>query len=301
MATTQTPRFGVSLFPSAETLAQQLRIAEMADRAGIEYIGAQDHPYNAEFTDTWSLLTYIAARTQHVHILPNVLNMPLRPAPMLAKSAATIDVMTGGRVELGIGAGAFAQGTYSMGGPNRSAGESVDALGEAIEVMKNFWLGAETGRTLNFPGKYYQLRNVQAGPAPAHQIGVWVGSYAPRMLRLTGRLADGWLPSSGYLPAERVLAAQALIDEGASKAGRAASAIRRGYNVMGMILPEGYGARGQRPGILMGTAQQWVDELTRYYYDLRLDTFIFWPSNDEEGQTRRFIEEVVPALRDKLK
>jgi alkanesulfonate monooxygenase SsuD/methylene tetrahydromethanopterin reductase-like flavin-dependent oxidoreductase (luciferase family) len=295
------PQFGISLFPSVQNIESFFELAQMADEGGLDFIGAQDHPYNADFLDTWSFLTLVAARTKNIRILPNVLNIPLRPPVMLAKSAATIDVATGGRVELGIGSGAFAQGAHAFGGPVRSGGEAVDALEEAVQVMKGFWQAANGGRAVNFPGKYYQLNRAQPGPVPAHQIGIWIGSYGPRMLKLTGRLGDGWLPSSAYLPSEQLLPAQALIDEGAKKAGRDVNAINRGYNVMGVILPKNSAPmRSRQPGMFAGSTQYWIDEIKRHHDELRIDTFIYWPSGEEGAQVRRFIEEVVPAVKEAL-
>ena len=118
----------------------------------------------------------------------------------LAKAAATLDVLSGGRVELGLGAGAFREGIEAMGGPGRSRGESVEALEEAVQIVRAYWKG---DRTLRFDGKYYVVKGARPGPRPAHPIGLWLGSYGPRSLGVLGRLADGWLPSSSYAPPER--------------------------------------------------------------------------------------------------
>jgi hypothetical protein len=141
---------------------------------------------------------------------------------------------------------------------------------------------------------------VQSGPAPAHNIGIWVGSYAPRSLGITGRLADGWLPSSPYLPPKRVADAQAIIDTAAEKAGRKPTDIRRGYNVAGMIVPLISPIRGRNVGIIVSSVKEWVKVLTYYYRELGFDTFIFWPICDEERQIQRFCQEVVPAVREVL-
>src|SRR6266550_8057775 len=108
----------------------------MADEAGLDLIGIQDHPYQRRFLDTWMLMATVLANTQRVRVFPDVANLPLRPPAVLAKAAASLDVLSGGRFELGLGAGAFPDVIASMGGPRRTPGESVEALEEAIDVIR---------------------------------------------------------------------------------------------------------------------------------------------------------------------
>ena len=189
-------QFGYFIIPDATQPIRALEQAMSAEEAGIDLIGIQDHPYQHRFHDTWTLLSVIAARTSRVTLFPDVANLPLRPPAMLAKAAASLDLLSGGRVELGLGAGGFWPAIAAMGGPARTAGESVSALEEAIDVIRLFWTA---GRGLRFDGRFYQLAGLNAGPPPAHAIGIWLGAYKPRMLALTGRSADGWVPSLGYL------------------------------------------------------------------------------------------------------
>src|SRR5690606_7069894 len=120
------------------------------------------------------------------------------PPSVVARAAASLDLLSEGRLELGLGAGAFWEGGEAMGGPRRSPGASVEALSEAIEVIRSLWDTGSRGGA-RFEGEHYRLRGAKRGPAPAHPIGIWLGAYKPRMLRLTGRAADGWLPSVPYL------------------------------------------------------------------------------------------------------
>jgi len=130
---TQPVKFGLNVDPNTGGLPIAERITAIADTSGLDLVGVQDHPYNDGFTDTLTLITWLVARTRHVHLFPNVANLPLRPPAMLAKQAATIDVLSAGRFELGLGAGAFADG---IGGPRRSAGQARDALSEAIDIIR---------------------------------------------------------------------------------------------------------------------------------------------------------------------
>jgi alkanesulfonate monooxygenase SsuD/methylene tetrahydromethanopterin reductase-like flavin-dependent oxidoreductase (luciferase family) len=283
------PQFGVFLIPDAEQSELTVERAVTAERLGLDLIGIQDHPYQRRFLDTFALLTFIAARTQRIRLAPDVANLPLRPPAVLAKAAASIDVLSKGRFELGLGAGAFWDAIAAMGGPRRDAKESVDALEEAIAVLRLAWSGQNA---VSFEGQHYRVHGFKPGPPPAHPIGIWLGAYGPRMVRLAGRLADGWLPSVPRLALEEIPKRQQAIDEAAQAAGRDPSAIRRVANVNGEI------TTGPASGFLHGPASQWVDDLRRLREDYRFDSFIFWGEGDPDEQLRRFAEDVVPAARE---
>ena len=157
----------------------------------------QDHPYQAKHLDAWTLLSVIAARTTSVRVAPNVANLPLRPPVVLARSVATLDRLSGGRVELGLGTGAFWDAIVAAGGTRLTPGESIESLTEAIEVIRAVWAG-DGAPSVRVEGQHHRVVGLHPGPAPAHPVEIWLGAYKPRMLRLTGRLADGWLPSMGY-------------------------------------------------------------------------------------------------------
>jgi alkanesulfonate monooxygenase SsuD/methylene tetrahydromethanopterin reductase-like flavin-dependent oxidoreductase (luciferase family) len=223
-------RLGVFVVPSAEDPQLTVDQIVQADRAGLDIVGVQDHPYQRRFLDTWTLLSYVAAHTERITLLPDVINLPLRQPAVLAKAAASLDLLSDGRVELGLGAGAFWDGVEAMGGPRRTPGESVSALEEAIKIIRAFLDGEPSVR---LDGEHYRVKGAKPGPAPAHRIGLWLGAYGPRMLRLTGRLGDGWLPSLGNLPEADIAKRHGIIDEAARQAGRDPSDIVRAINVGG--------------------------------------------------------------------
>ncbi|HSI80108.1 MAG TPA: LLM class flavin-dependent oxidoreductase [Solirubrobacterales bacterium] len=275
-------RIGIFMVPAADDHELTVAQAVAADQGGLDAVAIQDHPYQRRFLDTWTLLSYLAARTERVTLLPDVINLPLRLPTVLAKSAASLDRLSGGRVELGIGAGAFWEGVEAMGGPRRSPGESVAALEEAITVIKEF-LRASGGVRLD--GSHYRVAGAKPGPPPAHDVGVWVGAYGPRMLRLTGRLGDGWLPSVGgsYLDPADVPARQRTIDEAATRAGRDPSAIVRAANV-------GLG----------GDGGDWLDPdaLARTASELGFELLLVSPrADDPVAFIRRLGEDVAPRAR----
>jgi alkanesulfonate monooxygenase SsuD/methylene tetrahydromethanopterin reductase-like flavin-dependent oxidoreductase (luciferase family) len=279
--------FGVSVEPLADPPDWAARIVVAADRAGLDLVGIQDHPYQRRFLDTWTLLATLVPVTGRIRFFPDVANLPLRPPAVLAKAAASLDVLSGGRVEMGLGAGSFWDAIQAMDGPRRSPAEAVRSVEEAINVMRLVW---SDERSLRFEGEIYSLRGMRPGPHPFHDIGIWVGAYGPRMLALIGRLADGWIPSYGNAPPERIPEMQRRIDEGAERADREPAQIRRAYNLSGRI-----GEGGDGP--LDGPISRWVEELTRFALELGMDTFIYWPQDDHVRQVEVFAQEVAPAVR----
>ena len=217
----------------------------------------------------------------------------------MAKAAASLDVLSGGRFELGIGAGAFPDVIASMGGPRRTPGESVEALEEAIDVIRLMW---SSDREVSFDGKHYRLDGARPGPRPAHSIGIWVGAFKPRMLRLVGRKADGWLPSLGVLSRDELRAGNELIDATAEKAGRDPRSIRRIINLQGVIGERPAPSRSSLPvGFLAGEPlagppEWWVETLTGLVAD-GFDTLVFWPVDTAPDQVELLAREVVPRLR----
>ncbi len=211
--------FGTFLTPNADQADRVIALAELTEQVGLDLVTVQDHPYQARFLDAWTLLSVIAARTSRVRVSPNVANLPLRPPAVLASSVASLDILTGGRVELGLGAGAFWEAITAYGGPKLAVAERVDALEEGIRIMRAIW--AADGPAVRIGGKHHRVWGAHPGPAPAHDVGIWLGAYKSRMLRLTGRLADGWLPSSSYAAPETLPAMNKAIDEAAVKAGSA--------------------------------------------------------------------------------
>jgi alkanesulfonate monooxygenase SsuD/methylene tetrahydromethanopterin reductase-like flavin-dependent oxidoreductase (luciferase family) len=285
----QPVRFGLNVDPNTGGLAIAERITAIADTTGLEYVGIQDHPYNADFVDTLALITWLAGRTSNVHLFPNVANLPLRPPAMLAKQAATIDVLSGGRFELGLGAGGFADAFAGMGGPRRSTGQARGALGEAIDIIRASW----AGQPYQYQGSHYEIPGVRPGPRPAHDVGLWLGVVGPRALRLLGAKADGWSVSAPYIPPTKLPELNEIITTAAEEAGRDPGRITRLYNVMGAITPTDRDA-------FNGPVERWVETLTTLYTDVQMNTFVFWPSGDRERQSHVFAEQVVPAVREAL-
>ncbi len=267
-------RFGTFLTPANDDPEGVVVRAVLCEQLGYDLVTFQDHPYQPAFLDTWTLLSWVAARTERITLAGNVLNVPMRPAPVLARAAASLDLLSGGRLALGLGAGGFWDPMVAMGVTRRTAWESVDQLGEAIDVIRELW-DTSSRQALRYDGRYFQLNGPKRGPAPAHRVPIWLGAYGPRMLQLVGSKADGWLPSLSYLKPGALERGNRIIDEAAVAAGRDPREIRRLLNV---------------------PAGKSVEELLQYVLEHGVGTFII--SSDHPAELERFAAEVIPPLRE---
>lgn len=279
--------FGTFVTPAADPPEHAVDLAVLSEELGFDLVTFQDHPYQPAFLDTWTLLTWAAARTSRIHLAANVHNLPLRPPAVLARSAASLDLLSGGRFELGLGAGGFWDAIEGMGGRRLRPGQAVDALDEALDVIRSLWTPGERS-PLRLDGEYYSLHGAKRGPAPVHDIPIWIGALKPRMLRLVGRKGDGWLPSFAYVGLDGVTAGNATIDEAAVAAGRDPREIRRMLNVGGA-----FGA--QRSAPFHGPPAAWVDDIAELALDHGVATFIL--ASDDPATMATFAADVIPAVR----
>ncbi|MGW0197204.1 LLM class flavin-dependent oxidoreductase [Nonomuraea sp. NPDC003201] len=266
--------FSVSFAPSAHQADTVVALSQLAERAGLDLVTFSDHPYQPTFLDTWTLLGYVAAATESIRLAGNVHPLPLRPPAMLAQAAASLDILSHGRFELALGTGGYWDAIASMGAPRLTPGQAVDALEEAIPIIRAAWDTGAPG-TIGHHGEHYQV-TAPRGPRPAHDIGIWLGAYKPRMLRVTGRLADGWLPSLPYLQdIGKIGEGNAVIDEAAAEAGRSPRDIRRLLN-LGEELP----------------AAQLAEIALTY------GVSVFILAANDPGRLQRFAQETAPAVRE---
>ena len=278
--------FGYFLVPNAAS--PLIATAQRVERLGLDYVGIQDHPYQRNFADTWSLMAMIAASTTTLRIFPDVANLPLRPPAVMAKAAATIDLLSGGRFELGLGAGGFWDAIEAYGGPRRGPARRSARSRRPSRSFARSGAGsaicASKAATIGWPAP-------QSGPVPPHEIGIWLGVYGPRALELTGRAADGWIPSfRGDIG--QIAQMSSRLDDAVAAAGLLLGAVRRVLNVSGTVTD------GSSEGMFRGPVTQWVDELAEVAVSYGFDTFVFWGEGDD--QLDRFAQEVVPAARERL-
>ena len=287
-------RFGLSVVPYASEYAGILEQVRVAEERGLDLVGIQDHPYQRRYLDTYSLIPDLMARTERLRFFPDVTSLAMRDPPMIAKAAASMDVMSGGRFELGLGAGNFWNAVSGMGRPERTNREAFEALEEAIAIIRGALDVGPERRVVRGDGPYYPVPGYPAGPPPAHRVGIWLGVYRTRGLNLAGRLADGWVPSLGYLGPDGLGQASRTIDKAARLAGRDPDQISRIVNLGGSITDE----RGD--DLLTGPVEHWVTTLASWATDIGIDSFIFWAADGDANQVRRFADEVAPAVRERV-
>lgn len=283
-------RFGVSIIPSASGRSDPVAEARRAEELGLDLVTVWDHPHGelASF-ETWTLMTWIAARTSRITVASDVLGVPFRLPAMVAKMAESFDRLSNGRLVLGLGAGSADAEAAGVGAPVRRPREKVDALEEALTIVRGVW--AQPSYT--HAGAHYRTDAARLEPKPAHRIPIWVGAYGTRALEVTGRLADGWIPSMPYLPPALARNRLEVVRAAAERAGRDPDELEVAYNV---------GVRVGGPPApdpdrqIVGTPAEVVDRLASLL-ELGFTVLNLSRSGQRDEQLERLGEEVVPALR----
>lgn len=266
-------RFGTFITPVNDPPIQAVDLAVLSEDLGFDLVTFQDHPYQPRFHDTWTLLTWVAARTSRIQISANVINLPLRQPGVLARASASLDLLSQGRVNLGLGAGGFWDAIEAMGGPRRTPGQAVTALGEAIDVIRGIWDVSDRS-PLRAGGEFYRVDGAKRGPEPSRPIPIWLGAYKPRMLRLVGTKADGWLPSLGMTTVAALAEGNDRIDQAATAAGRDPKQVTRLVNV---------------------AAEESVDDVVALAVEHGFSVFIV--ASDDPAELRRWSAQVAPEVR----
>ena len=288
-------RFGLSVVPYAadyEGIVAQVRIAE---ELGLELVGIQDHPYQRRYLDTYSLIADLLAKTERLRFFPDVTSLAMRDPPMIAKAAASMDVMSGGRFELGLGAGNFWNAVAGMGRPQRTNREAFEALEEAIAIIRGALDVGPESRVVRGEGPHYPIPGYPAGPPPAHRIGIWLGVYGRGASTSPAASRTGGFPRSATLGPDGLAQASRTIDKAARAAGRDPDEITRVVNLGGSITD---GERGD--DLLTGPVEHWVATLASWATEIGIDSFIFWAADGDANQVRRFADEVAPAVRERV-
>jgi probable F420-dependent oxidoreductase len=282
-------QFGTNISISAAPDADPSAEARRAEELGFDFVSCSDHLHGGYPTfETWTVLTWMAAATTRIRVASDVLGLPYRPPPLLAKMAESLDRLSGGRLILGLGGGGSDDEFRAFGLTQRSPGEKVEALGEAVEILRGLWANP----TFTFPGRHFRLEDAQIEPKPQRSIPIWLGTYGPRALALTGRVADGWIPSFRLAPPERVPAMRARILTAADAVGRDAAAITFACNVGVRVDDQG----DPRPYVVSGPPDQVAEELGELVR-LGFDSLNLWPAGAHPDEQReRLAGEVFPGV-----
>ncbi|MCU7727797.1 LLM class flavin-dependent oxidoreductase [Actinoplanes sp. KI2] len=292
--------FGFGAHSDVADGPELLRMADQADRDGLDLFSLSDHPYLGGRADAYAAIGFILGRTRGLSGLANVTNLPTRPAPMLARAVTTLSALSGGRIVLGMGAGGRWDRIAGMGVPRLSPGAAVDAFEEAIVLVRMLSGG---GPPVTYRGRYYRVDQIEPAPVPAP--AVWTGSVGPRSLAATGRVADGWIPGhAADWRSERYRTSRPVIDEAAAAVGRDPGEIGTVFNLPGRITDRPLTATRDRDGRWVGgSAGQWVEELTTAVLEHGASGFIlFAPDGGATDLVSlgRWAGEIVPAVREAI-
>ena len=283
-------RFGVSIVPSASGRSDPVTEAVRAEELAFDIVSVWDHPHGDRPSfETWTLLTWIAARTSRIRVATNVLGLPFRLPALTAKMAESLDRLSNGRLILGLGAGGSNAEFAGLGAPVRSRTEKVEALQEALAVIRGVW----SDSPFSFEGHHYLNEAAVVEPKPERAIPIWLGTYGPRALALTGRAADGWIPSMGPSTPDEAASKMRAVRAAAEGAGRDPDSLDYVYNVgvrIGGPPPEDAERR------VAGEADEVIERLLQFL-DIGFTVLNFWLGGRREEQAERMATEILPTLR----
>ena len=282
--------FGLGLSVSPGPGVDPIAEAQAAEALGFDFVSASDHLNGPTPTyEPWTLLTAVTASTTRIRVLTRVLAVPYRHPAVLAKMAETLDRLSDGRLILGLGGGYFDEEFRSFGLPVPTNRDKVDGVAETIDIAQAIW--SEPSAT--FDGRLYRVDGAAVDPKPEHRIPIWLGMYKPRGLALTGRAADGWIPSLNFAPPNAVVGLWEQVKAAAREAGRDPSEITAAYNLVVRIGEEQSG----QVTTLAGSAEAVVEQLLGFS-KLGFTAFNLVPTGaDRMDQIERLGRDVLPELR----
>lgn len=281
--------FGLNVPSAVGVGSDPLEDAVRAERLGFDFVSTNDHPNGAATHEAWTTLTWIAARTSRIKVASRVLGVPYRPPPLVAKMAATLQGLSEGRLILGLGGGSSDEGLEAFGVGPLGPRAKIDALEDAIQIIRGSWSQAN----FTFEGTMYSAHNVNIEPKPAAPIPIWLGTFGTRGLEITGRFADGWIPSHGLAPPDQVGEMRERVRDAARQAGRNPAALRYIYNV---TIRVGH-SREPKTKVVSGSADELVEQLVGFL-DVGFDGMNFVTIGpDHEEQSTLLADLVLPAVR----
>jgi probable F420-dependent oxidoreductase len=279
--------FGLNVSPS---IGDPVADARLAESLGFDFVSANDHMHGSDPRyEAWTMLSWIAAATSRIRVATRVLGVPYRSPAVVAKMAETFDRLSDGRLILGLGAGASDEEFRAFGLPAQPPQDKIDGLEEAIRIIRGLW----SEPRFTYEGRHYRVDHAEVEPKPDRRIPIWLGTYGPRALGVTGRLADGWIPSLELAPPDRVPAMRERILAAAREAGRDPQDIIAVYNLE-IRVDERADAQ---PFVLWGPPDRLADQLLGFV-ELGFTAFNFIPFGPRTNeQAERLAHDVLPAVR----
>jgi alkanesulfonate monooxygenase SsuD/methylene tetrahydromethanopterin reductase-like flavin-dependent oxidoreductase (luciferase family) len=272
----------------------------LIENLGFDSVWLADHFVNpfqpeAPWFESWTLLAALASQTDHIRIGTLVSSIPLRNPALLARQALTVDHISNGRLELGLGAGApgSIDPVYSMIGiKDWAAAERVSRFQEAVEVVDK----CLRNRVASYDGQYYKLRDVAMSPLPVQQPRppITIGAMGPRMLKVAARYADTWNSFGDEewgAPTERVVEntrrRNELVDRYCREIGREPDSLRRSLLT--------FGADAE----IVFRSQKDFEEVVDRYREIGITELIFFYPHTEKliPTFKEIATEVIPILR----
>jgi alkanesulfonate monooxygenase SsuD/methylene tetrahydromethanopterin reductase-like flavin-dependent oxidoreductase (luciferase family) len=302
-ATINQLRFGVNI--RIPEFKRYLELARAAEAAGFDTVTFSDRPPEQNL-EAWTLATAIGVLTERLILTHSTLNVPFRNPGLLAKMASSLDAITGGgRVELTLGAGGQEPHFRAYGIALGTPAERYQRLTETVTILRGIW----SSPPFTYQGQTVRAEAAEAPPPPVRgTIPIWIGAGQPRLLRYTGRTADGWLKNGGWTDSlEELAGLVALLEEGAERAGRDPRTIRRALNASAVIaanreqaqqrLASAAGARNLNRGGLLGSPEEILEKVATYR-EAGIDTFhLQFPPDDTLAQIEQFGREILPRAR----
>lgn len=301
-------RVALALNADAQHVAAEARRAE---QHGYDAVALGEHLFfHGPTPNAFVTLAAAAGATSSVRLLSSVALLPLYPAALAAKLAASLDGVSAGRFDLGVGVGGEYPPEFEAAGvPVAERGPRTD---EALEVMTRLW----SGEKLDFAGRFTRVPGLALDPPPVQPGGpsIWLGGRRPAAIRRAGRFADVWMPYM-YDP-ERLATSLGQVRAEAQHRGRDPDSVRGAIFCWGAVDPDGQWARRQAIDVvsqtyqqdftrladkylLLGTPDQVIARL-REYADAGADTLVFSPAGTGAARDRiviTFTEQVLPAAR----
>ena len=286
-------RIGFSLHNNQgiEDVQALVDLAVRAEALGFDSVWAHDHVFNVghvreriggrPYYEPLTLLSYVAARTSRVRLGTSVLVLPYHNPIRLAKVAATLDVLSGGRLILGVGVGAIEQEMEAMGTPFKERGRFSD---EAIAAMRALWTQAEP----RFDGTFSRFAGMPFSPKPVQKpsIPIVIGGVSPAAIRRAARMGDGWQPLG--LSPEALRAGITTLREAARAHGRDAAQIP-----VSLALSLGTGRAGRAT---LGTEPAEIARTAKTYADAGLDALLVSTVTTDPAAARAALDTVAAAL-----
>lgn len=283
--------FGLGIPAVPENGSDPVAYGRRAEELGFDFLSVSDHPADSGGTyEAWTVLSWIAASTTRIKLATRVLGVPYRSPAMVAKMAETFDRLSGGRLVLGLGGG-YSDGEFrAFGLPVPTAREKVDGLTDAIHIARGLW----SHPTFTYHGRAYRTNEATLAPPPEHRIPIWLGTFGDRALAVTGALADGWIPSLGSAPPDRVPGMRDKILASAAAVGREPEEITCAYHLE--VDPSR--SAPDNPWVVSGPTGK-IAETLAGFVGLGFTALSLVPGGPDRAETARLLAaDIIPAVRD---